>query len=95
MKSHIERSFIFIASAFFLRIVNNKYCGNAISCELEYHMYCARTIISRGLYIFTPFFSGVYNQERLILQTIYLLKSFHFKKPVVRISFLPNSSRFA
>ena len=26
-------------------------------------------IITRGLYIFTPFFSAVYNQERLILQT--------------------------
>ena len=28
-------------------------------------MYCTQTIISRSLYIFTPFFSAVYNQERL------------------------------
>ena len=32
-----------------------------------------RAIISRGLYIFTPFFSAVYIVERLILQTIYVL----------------------
>ena len=36
-------------------------------------MYRTRAIISRGLYIFTPFFSAVYNQELLILQTIYVL----------------------
>ena len=35
--------------------------------------YRTRAFISRGLYIFTPFFSAVYNQERLILQTIYVL----------------------
>ena len=29
-----------------------------------------RAIITRGLYIFYPIFSAVYNQERLILQTI-------------------------
>jgi hypothetical protein len=36
-------------------------------------MYRKRAIISRGLYIFTPFLTAVYNQEWLILQTIYLL----------------------
>ena len=30
--------------------------------------YCTHAIITRGLYIFTPFFSAVYNQERLILE---------------------------
>ena len=30
-------------------------------------IYRTRTIISHGLYIFTPFFSAVYNQEWLIL----------------------------
>ena len=30
-------------------------------------MYRTRAIITRGLYIFAPFFSAVYNQERLIL----------------------------
>ena len=34
--------------------------------------YRTRAIITRGLYIFTPFFSAVYNQEQLILQTIYV-----------------------
>ena len=33
-----------------------------------------RAIITRGLYFFTPFFTAVYNQERLILQTTYVLK---------------------
>ena len=33
--------------------------------------YRTRAIVSRGLYIFTPFFTAVYNQERLILETIY------------------------
>ena len=41
--------------------------------------YRTRNIISRGLYIFTPFFSAVYNQERLILQTIYVLNKENFQ----------------
>ena len=32
-----------------------------------------RAIISRGLYIFTLFFTGVYIVEQLVLQTIYVL----------------------
>ena len=36
--------------------------------------YRRRAIITRGLYFFTPFFTAVYNQERLILQTTYVLK---------------------
>ena len=32
--------------------------------------YRTRAIITRGLYIFTPFFTAVYNQERLILVDI-------------------------
>ena len=32
--------------------------------------YRTRAIITRGLHIFYPIFSAVYNQERLILQTI-------------------------
>ena len=35
--------------------------------------YRTHAIISRGLYIFYPFFSAVYNQEQLILQTIYVV----------------------
>ena len=35
-------------------------------------VYRTCAIISRGLYIFTPFFSAVYNRKRLILQTIYV-----------------------
>ena len=34
--------------------------------------YCTGGIISCNLRIFTPFFSAVYNQEWLILQTIYV-----------------------
>ena len=33
--------------------------------------YRTRAIISRGLYIIPPFFTTVYNQERLMLQTIF------------------------
>ena len=40
---------------------------------LEKMIYRTRAIITRGLYIFTPFFSAVYNRDRLILQTIYVL----------------------
>ena len=29
-----------------------------------------RAIMNRGFYIFTPFFTAIYNQERLILETI-------------------------
>ena len=36
----------------------------------SYFDYRTRAIITRGLYIFYPIFSAVYNQERLILQTI-------------------------
>ena len=35
--------------------------------------YRTRTIKTRGLYIFTPFFTAVYIVERLVLQTIYVL----------------------
>ena len=35
--------------------------------------YCVYAIISPGLYIFTPFFTAVYNQEQFILQTINIL----------------------
>jgi hypothetical protein len=39
---------------------------------LSFGRYRTRAIISHGLcIIFTPFFTGVYNQERLILETIY------------------------
>ena len=39
-------------------------------------MYTNRTlaIIARGLYIFYPIFTAVYILERLVLQTIYVLK---------------------
>ena len=36
--------------------------------------YGTRAIITRGMYIFTPFFTAVYIVERLVLQTIYVLK---------------------
>ena len=36
-------------------------------------VYRTRGIISRGLYIFTPFFTAVYNYEWLILETIYVV----------------------
>ena len=35
--------------------------------------YHTHAIIARGSYIFYPVFSAVYNEERLILQTIYVL----------------------
>ena len=34
-------------------------------------VYRTRSIISQGLYIFTQFFTVVYNQERSMLQRIY------------------------
>jgi hypothetical protein len=37
--------------------------------------YRTRHIITRGLYIFAPFFTAVYNQERLILKTIYVVNN--------------------
>ena len=45
--------------------------------------YRARTIISRDLYIFTPSFTAVYNQERLILQTIYLLNKIYRTRAII------------
>ena len=38
-----------------------------------YFVYRTRVIISRGLYIFYPFFTSAYNQQQLILKTIYLV----------------------
>ena len=38
--------------------------------DTDYH---TRAIISRGLYIFTPFFTVALIVERLVLQTIYVL----------------------
>ena len=37
------------------------------------NIYCTRAIVTRGLYILTPFFTAVYIVERLVLQTIYVL----------------------
>ena len=49
-------------------LILNKNCQIPQSNQTRYR---TRAIITRGLYIFfTPFFSAVYNQERLILQTI-------------------------
>jgi hypothetical protein len=36
-------------------------------------VYRMRAIITRGLYIFTPFFTAVYIVEQLVLQTILYL----------------------
>jgi hypothetical protein len=41
--------------------------------------YRTRAIISRGLYVFTPFFTAVYNQERLTLETIYVVNKETFQ----------------
>jgi hypothetical protein len=41
-----------------------------LGAKLQYHTHA---IISRGLYIFYPHFSAVYNQDWLISQTIYVL----------------------
>ena len=40
---------------------------------MQISTYPTRAIISRGLYIFTPFFTAAYIVERLVLQTIYVL----------------------
>ena len=37
--------------------------------------YRTRTIITRGLYFFTPLFTAVYIVERLLLQTAYVLNN--------------------
>ena len=41
-------------------------------CVTEKRTYRKRAIISRGCIFFTPFFTAVYNLERLILETIYV-----------------------
>ena len=46
------------------------FVGLAINHLINYRL---GTIISRGLYFFTPFFTAVYNQERLILETIHVV----------------------
>ena len=56
-------------------------------CTMKYR---TRAIISRGLYIFYPIFSAVYIQKRLILQTVYVLKSGNSSK----ISAVYNQERF-
>ena len=38
-----------------------------------FYTYRTRAMITRGLYIFYPIFTAVYNEEWLILQTIYVL----------------------
>ena len=58
MKSYRERSFIFIASAFFLKIFNKKYCGNAILCEFEYRTHCTRHYKPQLVYFYPPFSVG-------------------------------------
>ena len=37
--------------------------------HLCWNVYCTRAIITRGLYIFTPFFIAVYIVERLVTVT--------------------------
>ena len=48
------------------------YCLDLVTSPntVKYPMH---TIIRRCLYIFIPFFTAVYNQERLMLQTIYAI----------------------
>ena len=48
--------------------------ASPIFVEKAKEKYRTHAIITRGLNFFTPFFTGVYNQERLILQTTYILK---------------------
>ena len=38
------------------------------------NIFCMHAIISRGLYIFTPFFTASFIVQQLVLQTIYVLK---------------------
>ena len=47
---------------------------------------CTHAIITRGLYIFTPFFAAVYIVERLVLQTIYLCSMYQTRKFLVLYS---------
>ena len=47
--------------------------GLICPCYSGRSIYRTRAIISRGLYNFYPIFSAIYNQERLILQTICVL----------------------
>ena len=44
------------------------------------NIYRSRAIISRGLYIFTLFFTAFYNQELLLLETIYVVNKEILKK---------------
>ena len=46
------------------------YINSDFEFLLRAHIYRTRDIITRGLYIFYPIFSAVYDQERLILQII-------------------------
>ena len=44
-----------------------------------------RAILSRNLSIFTPFFTSVDNQKRLMLQTIYVLKKISYNQEEFQI----------
>ena len=50
-------------------VITEGFPIHILEAEIDYRK---RTIINRGLYIFPPFFSAVYNQERSILLTIYI-----------------------
>ena len=50
-------------------------------------------IPSAACIFFTPFFTAVYNQERLILETIYVLKVSKSLKQILKFSFEPKNER--
>ena len=65
----MKPSSVFVLSmAFVLNVVPT--LSQNVTVSNKYHT-CA--IITRGLYIFTPFFTAVYIVEQLVLQTIYVL----------------------
>ena len=63
--------------------------GRVGKCPWQ-NIYRTHAIISRGLYIFTLFFTAVYIQKRLILQTVYALKCGNSSK----ISAVYNQEQF-
>ena len=57
-----------------LMFLTGQITRNDFFCKPSATIYRTGAIISRGLYIFYPIFTEVYIVERLVLQTIYVLK---------------------
>ena len=82
-----EAMFIMLNIRFLFCSQGNMFHFSVILIELHIISYSLRAIIGHGLYIFNPFFTAIYNQEWLLLQTIYVLNKEILQRFIIKSAF--------